>query len=243
MKPEPVRSESGETGSILVVEDDAGIRWTLQKSLEREGFSVAVASDGEQGLERALSGKPDLCLVDVMLPRLNGFELLKALRRRGSIVPVIFLTAKGAEMDRVLGLDLGADDYIPKPFSLRELLARIQAVLRRTRARAIASGRLRFADCLLDREARRLQRAGSEVPMTQREFDLLRFLLEHPKRVLSRREILGKVWGYDYYGTDRTVDNFVNQLREKIGDDAEHPRWIATVRGAGYRFDAEVRPG
>lgn len=243
MKEAPADRAPTGAPSILVVEDDTGIRWSLKRSLEAEGFLVTAAADGEEGLKRALEGRPDLCLVDIMLPRLNGYEMLKALRRRGGGPPVIFLTAKGEEMDRVLGLDLGADDYIAKPFSLRELLARIQAVLRRARPKGADPGRVRFGDCILDVPGRRLRRAGREVEITQREFELLRFFLGNPGRVLTRREILNRVWGYDYYGTDRTVDNFVNQLRSKIGDDAERPRFLVTVRGAGYRFDGPAEAG
>ena len=225
-------------GKILVVEDDPSILRGLQLNLGMEGYSVRSAMDGEAGLALARSEAPDLVLVDVMLPKLGGLELIRALRADDPDVPILILSAKGQEADKVVGLDLGADDYVVKPFSLKELLARIAAALRRgrTRASATRSKALRFGAAEVDLVARRLVVEGEPVPLTAREFDLLAFFVAHPGRVYSREQLMQAVWGVRYTGTARTVDNFVARLRAHIRDDAERPRHLETVRGFGYRF-------
>jgi DNA-binding response OmpR family regulator len=225
---------------ILVVEDDPSILRGLQLNLGMEGYSVRSAMDGETGLALARSERPDLLLVDVMLPRLGGLELIRAFRAEDADTPILVLSAKGQEQDKVAGLALGADDYIVKPFALRELLARIGAALRRRRARGetgAARALKRFGTAEVDLEARRLTVAGRAVALTTREFDLLAFFVAHPGRVFSREQLLRAVWGSRYAGTARTVDNFVARLRARVGDDADRPRWFETVRGFGYRFN------
>ena len=224
---------------ILVVEDDPSILRGLQLNLGMEGYAVRSAMDGETGLALARSERPDLLLVDVMLPRKGGLELIRELRADDPDTPILILSAKGQETDKVAGLGYGADDYVVKPFSLPELLARIAAALRRRRARgetgADRSAR-RFGEAEVDLAGRRLVVKGSEIALTAREFDLLAFFVTHPGRVYSREQLMQSVWGANYAGTARTVDNFVARLRAHIGDDAERPRHLETVRGFGYRF-------
>ena len=222
---------------ILVVEDDLAILTGLSMNLRFEGYEVLQAQDGRQGLARALDEAPDLLVLDVMLPELNGFEVLKELRQRGRDTPVVVLSAKGAEMDKILGLNLGADDYVVKPFGLQELLARIKAVLRRRYPTAGAPPPLTFGDVLVDNTAKTVTRAGQPVELTAQEFKLLAHFLAHPGRTFSREELLGAAWGYDYVGSARTVDNFMRQLRLKLEPDPEQPRHFLTMRGLGYRFD------
>jgi DNA-binding response OmpR family regulator len=224
-------------GKILVVEDDPSILRGLQLNLGMEGYSVRSAMDGETGLALAKSEEPDLLLVDIMLPRLDGLSLIRSLREVNPDVPILIVSAKGQEMDKVKGLELGADDYVVKPFSLKELLARIAGALRRQeRSRPEVRTVRRFGAAEVDLEARRLQVAGKDVALTAREFDLLVFFLAHPGRVFTREQLMQAVWGSRYTGTARTVDNFVARLRAHIGDDAEAPRHLETVRGFGYRF-------
>jgi DNA-binding response OmpR family regulator len=224
---------------ILVVEDDPSILRGLQLNLGMEGYLVRSAMDGEAGLAMALSEHPDLVLVDVMLPKLGGLQLIRALRATDPDIPIVVISAKGGESDKIAGLDVGADDYVVKPFSLPELLARIAAALRRPRARGeTGAGRTtrRFGEAEVDLAARRLVVRGAAVTLTAREFDLLAFFVQHPGRVYSREQLMQAVWGAHYVGTARTVDNFVARLRNHIGDDAENPRHLETVRGFGYRF-------
>ncbi|MEO1481941.1 MAG: response regulator transcription factor [Myxococcota bacterium] len=221
---------------ILVIEDDPSIAQGLSRNLKFEGYSVQVVSDGEEGLVTAVDNTPDLVLLDVMLPRMNGFEVLRELRRLELEIPVIMLTAKGEELDKVRGLDLGADDYLTKPFALGELLARIRAVLRRKQRfeqkhECVAIGR-----ATVDFKARRLSVDGEEITVTSKEIDLLQLFVSREGEALERREIVSKVWGYDYEGTDRTLDNFVSRLRQKIELDPAKPCHFCTVRGIGYRF-------
>jgi DNA-binding response OmpR family regulator len=224
-------------GKILVVEDDPSILRGLQLNLGMEGYTVRSAMDGETGLALARTENPDLLLVDVMLPKLDGLGLVRAVRAVDPDLPIMILSAKGQEADKVAGLDLGADDYVVKPFSLKELLARIAAALRRARARGGPPARARrFGDAEVDIAARQLTVGGMPVALTAREFDLLAFFVTHPGRVLSREQLTQAVWGSRYTGTARTVDNFVARLRCHIGDDAEKPRHLETVRGFGYRF-------
>lgn len=225
--------------SILVVEDDPSITRGLVQNLKFEGFSVQSAADGELGLDMAVRKVPDLILLDVMLPRMNGFEVLRELRRLDIEVPVIMLTAKGEEIDKVRGLDLGADDYLTKPFGLSELLARIRAVLRRRRRFDKTIETVRFGDVEVDFKSRKVEAKGKPVSMTTRELDLLKLFLTREGEALDRQEIVSRVWGYDYEGTDRTLDNFVSRLRHKLESDPTHPRHFLTVRGVGYRFVRE----
>jgi len=224
-------------GKILVIEDDPSILRGLQLNLTMEGYTVRSAMDGEAGLALALSERPDLLLVDIMLPKLDGLSLIRSLRTTDPAVPILILSAKGQEVDKVAGLDLGADDYIVKPFSLKELMARIAAALRRGRGSdANRAAVKRFGAAEVDLTARQLTVDGKHVPLTAREFDLLAFFVAHPGRVYSREQLMQAVWGSRYTGTARTVDNFVARLRAHIGDDAERPRHLETVRGYGYRF-------
>ncbi|MCA9627565.1 MAG: response regulator transcription factor [Myxococcales bacterium] len=212
----------------------------LSMNLEAEGYTVSLAEDGEQGLRQAREFKPDLVVLDVMLPKLNGFEVLRTLRGEGVAVPIIMLSARGAEMDKVMGLELGAEDYITKPFSLAELLARVKAVLRRDAiARARARPVIRTASFEIDEDTREVRREGESVGLTATEFDVLMTLASARGRVLSREQILEAVWGPGHHGTLRTIDNFLLQLRNKLEPDPSRPRHLVTVRGVGYRFVAD----
>jgi DNA-binding response OmpR family regulator len=219
---------------ILVVEDDLSILTGLSMSLKFEGFDVLQAQDGRAGLQKAIDESPDLLVLDVMMPVMNGFEVLEELRNRGSTVPVVVLSARSLEGDKIMGLNLGADDYVIKPFGLQELLARIRAVLRR---RYRDDDAIRFSDTVVDLRAKTVARAGKPVELTAQEFKLLAHLVTHPGRTFSRDELLSGAWGFGYEGTARTVDNFVSQLRAKFEPDPEDPRHFKTVRGLGYRFD------
>ena len=222
---------------ILVVEDDESITLGLQMNLEAEGYRVTVAMDGEDGLTQALAGNFDLLVLDVMLPRMNGFELVRSLRAKGENVPVIMLSARGEEMDKVMGLELGAEDYITKPFGLAELLARVKAVLRRDGiVRKRGEQPLRAADLEVNPRTREVRRDGSLVELTATEFDVLWALIEANDRALTREEMLERVWGPGHHVTLRTIDNFVLQLRAKLEADPTEPRHLVTVRGVGYRF-------
>lgn len=231
------------TRKVLVVEDDRTLLDVLRYNLVREGYEVATATDGGQAIEVARRDKPDLLVLDVMLPVLDGFEVCRILRRQMS-VPILMLTARTEEVDRVVGLELGADDYVSKPFSMRELMARVKALLRRTEAaRAVASGAeaekgpLRSGELELDVAAHRAVLAGVALELSPREFDLLAFLLANRGRVFSRDSLLEEVWGSDYAGDTRTVDVHVSWLRRKIEQDPAHPSRILTVRGVGYKFE------
>jgi DNA-binding response OmpR family regulator len=221
---------------ILVIEDDPAIRLGLAKSLSFEGYRVIEAHDGEQGLEQVFQSRPDLVVLDLMLPRLNGYEVCRTIRKHDSTIPVLILSAKGEEMDKVTGFDLGADDYITKPFSTRELTARVKAALRRRRAEAGVEDLYQFGRVHVDMKGQTLAVDGAAVEVSNREFRLLSYLVSNRGRVLSRDQILNQVWGYDYEGTARTIDNFINKLRSKIEDDPARPRYILTVRGVGYKF-------
>jgi DNA-binding response OmpR family regulator len=220
---------------ILIVEDDLSILTGLSMSLKFEGFEVLQAQDGRSGLQKAIDHSPDLIVLDIMLPQMNGYEVIEELRTRGSTVPVVVLSAKGLEQDKIMGLNVGADDYVVKPFGLQELLARIRAVLRR---RYRDEEPVRFGDTVVDLRAKTVFRGKAPVELTAQEFKLLSHFVTHPGRTFSRDELLSGAWGYGYEGTARTVDNFVSQLRNKFEPDPEEPRFFKTVRGLGYRFDA-----
>jgi two-component system alkaline phosphatase synthesis response regulator PhoP len=225
--------------TVLVVEDDPSLRLGLTKTLRAAGFRVEVARDGAEGLERALSLRPDLVLLDVMMPRLNGYEVLEELRRADPELVVLMLTAKGEEHDKVRGLRAGADDYVVKPFGVDELVARVNAALRRKRLRDPAGAVLELGRVRIDFRSHRALRDGQPVEVTALELRLLRYLIEHEDTLLPRQRILDSVWGADYFGTERTVDNFINRLRALLEDDPKAPRYITTVRGAGYRFSRQ----
>ncbi|MFO0594533.1 MAG: response regulator transcription factor [Myxococcaceae bacterium] len=219
---------------ILVVEDDLSILTGLSMNLRFEGYEVLQAQDGRTGLQKAIDERPDLMVLDVMLPAMNGFEVLEELKKRGSTLPVVVLSAKGVETDRVMGLNLGADDYVVKPFGLQELLARIRAVLRR---RVRDGSVVRFGDTVVDLNAKTVARGGQSVELTAQEFKLLGHFVSHPGHTFSREELLSGAWGFGYEGTARTVDNFVSQLRAKFELKPDAPKHFVTVRGLGYRFD------
>jgi DNA-binding response OmpR family regulator len=237
-----VKAPEGRQERVLVVEDDPTLRLGLQKTLRSAGFDVEVAKTGSEGLSMALAAPPDLVLLDVMLPGMNGFEICEELRRRDADLPILMVTAKGEEQDKVRGLRLGADDYIVKPFGVSELLARVDAALRRRRLNAVERAVVRFGEIAVDFRSHRLERRGEPVEITALEMKLFRFFLDHEGALLPRQRILDAVWGADYFGTDRTVDNFVNRLRNKIELDPKAPQHLVTVRGAGYRFSRAPSP-
>jgi DNA-binding response OmpR family regulator len=221
---------------VLLVDDEARIRAVVRGYLEREGFEVAEASDGEHALRAQQTWEPDLVVLDVMLPGVDGIELLRQLRTR-SEVPVILLTARSEEVDKLIGLSVGADDYLTKPFSPRELIARVKAVLRRGGARSVpVEDRLVFDGLVIDGDRREVQRDGRAVELSTLEFDLLAALARAPGRVLTRQQLLQKVWGYDFFGDERVVDVHIRSIRRALGDSADDPELIGTVRGVGYKF-------
>ena len=220
---------------ILIADDEPEIVRGLEDNLRFEGYQTVSATNGQDAIALALSDAPDLVLLDIMMPRMSGWDVCRELRRRGVDVPVIMLTARGAEVDRVLGLELGADDYVTKPFSLRELLARVRAVLRRPGPRQKFE-EFAFGDVRVRPSGRQVFKAGCEVRMTRKEFDLLVFLVEHRGEVITRERLLDEVWGYERFPTTRTVDTHVLKLRRKFEADPDRPRWILTVHGQGYRF-------
>jgi DNA-binding response OmpR family regulator len=229
--------ERPPTTTILIVEDDKTVRETLALNLRAEGYEVLAAEDGEAGLKAARDGSPDLVVLDVMLPRLDGLTVCRILRRE-SDVPIILLTARGTEADKIIGLETGADDYIVKPFSLGEFLARVRAALRRGRGPREAAEELASGDLRLDLVGRRVYRGEEEIPLAPREFDLLAMLLRNRGAVLTRELLLARVWGEDFKGDTRTVDVHIRWLRQKIESDPSDPQRITTVRGVGYRFEA-----
>jgi DNA-binding response OmpR family regulator len=234
------RTATGDVArrTVLVVEDDPSIMLGLRINLEAEGYLVVSAEDGEKGLELARSHPPDLVLLDVMLPKMNGFQVLQTLRREGMTMPIIVVSARTGEMDKVTGLELGAEDYVAKPFSLAELLARVRAALRRgPRAVEAPKTLYEFGDVRVDAAARTVSRGGAPVEMTATEFDLLLCLIEARGVALGREAIFSRVWGPNHHGTPRTIDNFIQQLRAKLEQDPQRPRHVVTVRGVGYRFD------
>jgi DNA-binding response OmpR family regulator len=221
---------------VLLIEDDPAIVAGLQLNLSLEGYEVLTAADGESGYRLALDKAPDLILLDIMLPGVNGLEVLRRLRKVDADVPVLILTARGEEADKVLGLTLGADDYISKPFNLGELRARINASLRRQRLRATGQLVREFGDVRVDLDRHQVRRAGKDIAMTAREFALLAYFLRNPERALTRDTLLSEVWRTDYL-SQRTIDNFIGRLRAKFEPDPDQPRYFLTVRGVGYRFE------
>jgi DNA-binding response OmpR family regulator len=221
---------------ILIVEDEPDMVLGLRDNFEFEGYVVVTASDGAAGLEKARAEKPDLLILDIMMPKLSGLEVCKTLRGEGFEKPIIMLTARGQEIDKVVGLELGADDYVTKPFSIRELLARVRAILRRSDGSKRRLARYRFSDVELDFEVYRATKAGTALEMSPREFELLRYLIERKGDTVSRDQLLEDVWGYESYPSTRTVDTHIAKLRAKIGDSGSEPRYILTMHGSGYKF-------
>ena len=229
-----------EKKTVLIVEDEKSIVDILRFNLEKEGYRCVAAYDGEAGLNAALSENPDLILLDVMLPKMIGFDVCRALRDRGNNVPVIILTAREEEEDKVLGLEIGADDYITKPFSMRELMARVKANIRRTAMQSTAEGQTEKRGLEINTENYQVLKNGKTVDLTQREYELLAFLAANPGKVYSRGDLMEQVWNYGYVGDDvRTVDVTVRRLREKIEDDPANPERILTRRGIGYYYNAQ----
>jgi DNA-binding response OmpR family regulator len=223
---------------ILVIEDEPQMLLGLRDNLELEGYEVATAADGDEGLQKAASFQPDLVILDVMLPRKNGFDVCRELRARGTATPVVMLTARSQETDKVLGLELGADDYVTKPFSITELLARVRAVLRRTGSRpsGTPADSSRIGDLEIDFRIHQARRGKQRVEFTAREFELLRYFVTHIGQVVTREQILNEVWGYEEFPTTRTIDNFVAKLRQKIERSPHAPEHILTIHGSGYKF-------
>ena len=221
---------------ILIVEDEPNMVAGLRDNFEFEGYEVISAYDGEQGLQRALADSPDLVVLDVMMPKMSGLEVCKQLRAKRPSIPIIMLTARGQEVDKVVGLELGADDYVTKPFSIRELIARVKAVIRRGQVAPRERERYMFGDAEVDLHSCRVTRQGRELEFSSTEFELLRYFVSHPGEILSRDRLLEEVWGYDSYPTTRTVDAHLVRLRQKLEPNPEQPRYFLTVHGTGYRF-------
>lgn len=224
---------SAET--VLIIEDDPSMLRGLKDNFEFEGYHVITAIDGEAGLNAAVDSRADLIILDIMLPKINGYEICRLVRKEKLDMPIIMLTAKGQESDIVLGLNLGADDYITKPFSIKELLARANAFLRRRRS--AESTVYEFSNCRLDISARKLTRGCKEIKLSPKEFKLLQFFVKSTGRALTRDEILNAVWGYNCFVTSRSIDRFVNTLRNKIEPDLHRPAFIHTIREIGYKFE------
>ena len=221
---------------VLLVEDDVAISEPLARALSREGYDVMVTSSGLAALDLAVTDKPDLMVLDLGLPELDGLEVCRRLRSRGATLPVLVLTARSEELDAVVGLDAGADDYVTKPFRLSELLARVRALLRRGGADPLA---IEVQDLQIDPSARRAWLADTELALTHNEFDLLTALAGHAGSVLTREALMRDVWETDWMGSSKTLDMHVSWLRRKLGDDATSPRYISTVRGVGFRFERD----
>ncbi len=227
-------------GRVMVVDDEESIVRLVSFNLQKEGYAVVEAHDGNEALALVESTNPDLVLLDLMLPGTNGLDVFKTMRLRGRDTPVIFLTARDSEVDRVLGLELGADDYVVKPFSPRELVARVKAVLRRSAAPRQEDS-TSYDGLTIDRVARTIEVDNVEVILTAKEFDLLAFMAKSPGRVFTREQLLDHVWGYEYAGDTRIVDVHISHLREKIERDPGNPAFIKTVRGIGYKFGEKSR--
>ena len=222
---------------ILVVEDEVKMQQVIKDNLELEGYEVDLCGDGKAGLQKLLDNSYSLVLLDVMLPQMSGFDVCRKAREKGITTPVIFLTAKGEEIDKVLGLELGADDYITKPFGLRELLARTKAVLRRTEGAAGGPAeKMSLGTVEVDFKSYTAVRAGKNIDMTPKEFEILKFLWQHRNQTVSRDQLLTNVWGYDETLSTRTIDNFILKLRQKIEDNPAKPKHIITLHGLGYKL-------
>ena len=221
---------------ILIVEDEPGMVAGLRDNFEFEGYQVLSAMDGVSGLERALTDSPDLVILDVMMPRMSGLDVCKQLKSKRPAIPIIMLTARGQEVDKVVGLELGADDYVTKPFSIRELLARVKAVLRRVGSVPQPKDRYTFGDVEVNLQSCQVSRRGRSLDFSSKEFDLLKYFLSHPGEALTRDRLLEEVWGYDKFPTTRTVDAHIVRLRQKLEPKPDDPRFFLTVHGTGYKF-------
>jgi len=221
---------------ILIVEDEPNMVAGLRDNFEFEGYQVLTAPDGVAGLERALSESPDLVILDVMMPRMSGLDVCKQLKSKKPAIPIIMLTARGQEVDKVVGLELGADDYVTKPFSIRELLARVKAVLRRAGTVPKAGEKYSFGEVEVNIRSCQVSKKGKSLEFSSKEFELLKYFLNHPGETLSRDRLLEDVWGYDRFPTTRTVDAHIVRLRQKVEPKPEEPRFILTVHGTGYKF-------
>lgn len=223
---------------ILIVEDEPSMRMGLKDNLEFESYEVELAIDGAEGLEKIQNGSFDLIILDVMMPKMSGFDVCKAIRKMGMLTPIIFLTAKSEEIDKVLGLELGADDYLTKPFSLRELIARVKAILRRIKStdEDAVKGEVTVGALTVDFSLFAAKDVNGDVRMSHKEYEILQYLLEHKNEVVSRYDLLNKVWGYESQPTTRTVDNFILRLRQRIEENHNEPKHIITVHGVGYKL-------
>ena len=221
---------------ILIVEDEPNMVAGLRDNFEYEGFQVATALDGVDGLEQALKNSPDLVILDVMMPRMSGLDVCKQLKAKRPSIPIIMLTARGQEIDKVVGLELGADDYVTKPFSIRELMARVKAVLRRASSPAPTPEVYKFSDIEVNIRSNEVRRNGDVIDLSAKEFALLAYFIANPVETLSRDRLLDAVWGYENYPTTRTVDTHIVHLRQKLEPNPEEPRFILTVHGSGYKF-------
>jgi DNA-binding response OmpR family regulator len=228
---------------ILIIEDETPMRTALADVLEAEGYRTLAAADGEAGLRKAIEEKPDLILLDIMMPKLDGFAVCAELRRLANTVPVLMLTAKGQVEDRVTGLDAGADDYLVKPFSTEELLARVRALLRRLQRQGRAAAKLKLGEVEIDLARQTAMRGRKAIHLTAKEFAILRLMAESPGEPVTRERFLDAVWGYAAFPTTRTVDNHIASLRAKIEPNPDEPRWIKTVHGVGYRLEMKKEEG
>ncbi|MCL6493265.1 MAG: response regulator transcription factor [Ignavibacterium sp.] len=222
---------------ILIVEDEPNMRLGLKDNLEFEGYTVELAENGEDGLNKILDNKYDLIILDVMMPKMSGFDVCKNARKSGVTTPIILLTAKGEEIDKVLGLELGADDYVTKPFSVRELIARVKAILRRSENLSLSESKsIKIGKLEVDFNGYKAISGKNDVQMSHKEFEILHFLWKKKNTTVSRDDLLTEIWGYDETPTTRTVDNFILKLRQKIETDPNHPKIIITVHGVGYKM-------
>jgi len=221
---------------ILIIEDDPALSMGLKASLEAEGYMVLIESDGEKGLGSVLTGRPDIVILDIMLPSMNGLDLCKNLRMQNINTPVIMLTAKNEEADKVLGLELGADDYVTKPFSVRELIARVRAILRRKSVVEETQEVLSFSDAEINFKKMEFHKSGNKINMSLKEFEIMKYFIINEGTVITRDTLLDKVWGYETFPTTRTVDNYILMLRKKIETNPSNPKHILTIHSAGYKF-------
>ncbi|MBV8629779.1 MAG: response regulator transcription factor [Silvibacterium sp.] len=236
MKTQDKTKPAESTAKILIVEDEPNMVAGLRDNFEFEGYRVITAGDGVEGLQKALDESPDLVVLDVMMPRMSGLEVCKQLRAKRASLPIIMLTARGQEVDKVVGLELGADDYVTKPFSIRELLARVKAILRRAAAGPKNPEQHSFGDVEVDLRRCRVVKSGKLLDVSSKEFELLKYFISHSGETLSRDRLLEDVWGYDNFPTTRTVDTHLVRLRQKLEPDPEQPQYFLTVHGTGYRF-------
>jgi DNA-binding response OmpR family regulator len=228
--------EDTKLQKVLIVEDEPDMVLGLKDNFEFEGYEVVVARDGKEGLSRALAESPDLILLDIMLPKLSGLDVCRQLRGNGVDTPIIMLTARGQEIDKVIGLEMGADDYVTKPFSIKELLARVRAQLRRASRQVSEIESYKFGDVSLNFKKYQATKAGNEIEMSPREFELLKYFIQHRGETITRDQLLDDVWGYDNYPFTRTVDNHIAKLRQKVEQVPAEPKYIITVHRVGYKF-------